>query len=68
MINEKQTNENQPVVTIDCTPTWSGILNWYLVVLEDGSAEGKKIAKEELRRMAQAADNWVAHCKEVNGK
>jgi len=57
-------NEQQPQ-TIDCTPSWAGILNWYITVLQDGNAEGQKIAKEELRRMAAAADNWVAHCKEM---
>lgn len=54
--------------TIDCTPSWSGILNWYITVLQDGNAEGKKIAKKELSRMAQSADNWVEHCKEVNSR
>jgi len=55
-------------LTIDCTPTWEGILNWYLAVLEDGNREGKSIAKKELLRMAQAADSYNAWCKEVNDR
>lgn len=35
----------------------------YFAVLEDGTAEGKRIAREELRRMAQAADYWNEHAK-----
>lgn len=46
--------------TIDCTPTWTGILNWYLAVLQDGNDKGKDTAKKELFRMAQIADNYVA--------
>jgi hypothetical protein len=42
--------------TIDLTPTWSGILPALLLVLESGTAEGRKMARDELRRMAQAAD------------
>lgn len=56
------------VVTIDCTPTWSGILKYYLVILEDGNAEGKKIAKKELARMAELADKYVALIKEKEGQ
>ena len=47
---------DQPPMTVDLTPTWSGILPALLMVLESGTAEGRKMAREELRRMAQAAD------------
>ncbi|MDO3558179.1 hypothetical protein [Ralstonia pseudosolanacearum] len=48
--------------TIKLTPTWASLLGVYLAVLEDGNAEGRRIAKEELARMAQAADQWNNHC------
>jgi hypothetical protein len=48
---------------IDLTPTWEQILPALLAILENGSAEGKKIARDELRRMAQAADQWNAAAK-----
>lgn len=47
--------------TIDITPTWQAILPVYFTVLADGNAEGKKAAREELKRMAYAADLWNKH-------
>lgn len=44
--------------TIDCTPTWTGVLKYYLAVLEDGTTEGKKLATQELYNMAKAADQY----------
>ena len=49
--------------TIDVTPTWRDILPILLIGLTDGNKEGKRIAREELARMADAADKWNAHCK-----
>jgi len=46
--------------TIDCTPTWEGILPILVTGLLDGNDTAKQIAKEELRRMAQLADAYVA--------
>jgi hypothetical protein len=48
-------NPKEPKV-IDLTPTWSGILPALLLVLESGTAEGRKMVREELVRMAAAAD------------
>lgn len=39
--------------TIDCTPTWAGLLPALLTAHENGSRKG---AGDELRRMAQLAD------------
>jgi hypothetical protein len=58
------TYNNQQVKTFDMTPTWEGILSWYLEVLTSGNKEGKDIAKTELNRMARAADNCNAIVKE----
>lgn len=49
---------------IDLTPTWEQILPALLAVLENGTDEGRKTVKEELRRMAQAADRWNAAAKQ----
>jgi hypothetical protein len=46
--------------TIDITPTWEGILPALLAVIENGNFEGRKIALEEITRMAQLADLYVA--------
>lgn len=42
--------------TIDLTPTWRGILPALLAAMTDGTAEGRRIAREELTRMAALAD------------
>lgn len=47
------------VATIDCTPTWEGVLRLYLTVWTDGDLKGRETAIAELRKMAQLADKWV---------
>jgi hypothetical protein len=41
-------------------PTWVAILPLLLHVLNEGTAEGQRIAREELSRMASIADTAVA--------
>lgn len=45
---------------IDATPTWAAILPALLAAVTDGTAEGQRIARAELARMARAADSAVA--------
>lgn len=64
-------NENRPapaeepkpapaaVRYIDATPTWAAILPALLAAVTDGTAEGQRIARAELARMARAADSAV---------
>lgn len=48
--------------TIALTPTWQGILPSILAVLEHAQTEdAKENMRMELRRMAEAADNWNNH-------
>ena len=51
--------------TIDCTPTWSGVLPILTTMLSEGDTQARIAALLELERMARLADKWVAHCKEV---
>jgi hypothetical protein len=46
----------QIVETIDCTPTWLAVLPGLLEVIENTKGEGRKIAREEIKTMAMAAD------------
>jgi TorA maturation chaperone TorD len=46
----------QMVEAEDITPTWAAMLPYYTTVLQDGNAEGKKIATKELQNMAKGAD------------
>ena len=50
--------------TIDMTPTWEQAVRIYLLVLEEGSDEGKVTAREELLRLARQYDALVADMKE----
>jgi hypothetical protein len=45
---------------IDCTPTWRGILPVLLLLITDANAKGQAEAREELQRMADLADRYVA--------
>lgn len=45
--------------TITIKMTWENTLPSLLLLLESGTAEGKQTAKEELARMAKAADQAV---------
>lgn len=53
--------EQPEVETIDMTPTWADVLPILILGLDSGNAEGRKVAREELKRMADAADKWNTH-------
>lgn len=48
------------VETIDLTPTWRMAAAVLIAVLEDGDAEGKRLAREEVLRMASVLDALIA--------
>lgn len=52
--------------TIIVTPTWRGVLPLLLAGVENGSAEGRRLALEELGRMADAADAFNARANAVD--
>jgi len=45
--------------TIDITPSWSQAAEILILALENGTEDGKKIARTELRNMARVADLYV---------
>lgn len=49
--------------TIDLTPSWVAAAKIILLVLENGTEEGKKQAREELFNMAKVADMYVESLK-----
>lgn len=49
--------------TIDCTPTWEGILPLLIHGIESGSPTARASVTEELIRMAKLADRYVAQSK-----
>lgn len=52
----KGKNQTSQIGTVNITPTWSAIVPVLIAVLEDGTPEGKKMAKEEIQRMAMLLD------------
>ena len=48
---------------IDITPTWETAVRIYMMVLEDGTEEGKVTAREELLRLARQYDALTAGAK-----
>ncbi len=43
---------------VNVTPTWSAVLPMLIMAIENGPSEGSYHAIQELRRMAEIADNW----------
>lgn len=54
-----ETNEEPRFIEI--RTTWSGVLPALIAVLRDGDVQGRKMAEDELARMARAADLWNDH-------
>ena len=46
--------------TVTINPTWRAMVPYLRTLIECGSYEGKRIAIEELERMADLADLYVA--------
>lgn len=59
METQTETETEKEVTTIDLTPTWAGALRMLLVLWTDGNSEGRKVASEELFKMATLADKYV---------
>ena len=60
---EEAAKVNPPAGVIDATPTWENVLPLLMTAYENGNAPRRKIALEELTRMAKLADAYVAHRK-----
>jgi hypothetical protein len=46
----------RPVEYIDLTPSWSGIMPALIAALENGTEEGRRLARAELMRLAHITD------------
>lgn len=49
--------------SIDMTPTWEQAMGLLAVILENGTNEGKAMAREELRRAGLLLDGLAAEAK-----
>lgn len=52
--------------TVDLTPSWESAAEILILVMDNGTEEGKRLAKEEIRNMARAADRALALVKDYN--
>lgn len=52
------TGDIKVVGTVQLEPTWRGLLPALIFALQNGTDEGQKIARDELARMALAADRY----------
>lgn len=46
---------------VDVTPTWRGVVPIIEAALRNGTHKGVAAGREEMYRMADAADKWNAH-------
>lgn len=46
-------SEQDKPLTVDLTPTWTAAMEIYLAVLQDGTEDGKQVAREAMRDMAK---------------
>lgn len=54
---------------IDATPTWSAIVPMMREIVEHAETqEAVDAIWQEIARMANAADNWNAHTKEIKNE
>ena len=49
--------------TIDLTPTWRSLVQTYVAFIRDGTTKEQDMAYQELCRMAEIADFYVANRK-----
>lgn len=53
---------------VDLSPSWSVAVSIYIAALEDGTAEGKAMARKELMALGKNMDAAVKRIKELEGK
>lgn len=59
-------NSEMMTKTIDATPSWESLIPVLMYVIRNAeSTKTLKDMEQELRNMAQAADRWNAHCREM---
>lgn len=54
--------------TIDITPTWEGLVPFFITMIENGTPKGRADAIKELTRMAKIADHAVAEAKRMDAE
>ena len=50
-------------IALDVTPTWAGLMPGLILALTHGTREGRRMAAEELERLARAVDSANARAR-----
>lgn len=50
-------------IALDVTPTWAGLMPGLILALTHGTGEGRRIAAEELEKLARAVDSANARAR-----
>ena len=58
-IKNREEQEAETVVTIEVPRTWTATMQQLIVLLEEGTFEGKKFAREEIIKAGQIIDNLI---------
>ena len=53
--------------TIKIVPTWTAAAGIYCAALSDGTGEGKRAARDEIRRLARQYDAACDYIRELEG-
>lgn len=61
-------DERKFIGTIDLTPTWRSLIPAFIAALQDGTPTGRKMATDELYRIADIADALVAERKDKEAR
>jgi hypothetical protein len=56
---------NKKTYTVDITPSWCGLVPYLIAMIRDGNEKAYLEAKENLQRMAYAADLTVQQVKDA---
>ena len=46
--------------TIEIKATWTGTIDALIVLIRDGNKESQQFAREELHKLAETADEYIA--------
>lgn len=65
---DRKTIRKRKIGTIDCTPTWLGLLPFMISIMREAGHPETANIWEELKRMAQAADNFNRLIKELRAR
>ena len=65
-LSQRRQTMAEKLKTLTLTPTWSDVVPIIVAGLQDGNAEGQRMARQELDRMAASLTNRLRHCAKLH--